>query len=364
MIDTAPPLERELVRMIETMGPMPLDRFMALCLGHPLHGYYMSRDPFGRTGDFTTAPEISQMFGEIIGIWCMQCFDLIGRPHAFDLIELGPGRGTLMMDLLRAVRAMPEFLAHLTLRLVETSPSLRALQQQTLQSLSVPVTWHETLDDIPQGPSLIVANEFFDALPLRQFQRLRHGWAERVVGLVDGKLQIGLVQHAFSAPPWAAAAKEGEVVEIRPSVEPWAFAIAERLSAQPGAVLIIDYGHLVSALGDTLQAVRRHQPVAILDRPGESDLTAHVDFEALAYALRSAGASTCAPLTQRAFLMDMGLELRLSRLSRNATEAQKRDLVLAAERLAGPAQMGHLFKALAATSPGLPCPHPFRSNGR
>jgi NADH dehydrogenase [ubiquinone] 1 alpha subcomplex assembly factor 7 len=225
------------------------------------------------------------------------------------------------------------------------------------------VIWHETLDDIPQGPSLIIANEFFDALPLRQFQRLAQGWAERVIGLIDGKLQFGLVPHGFSPPPWAVAAKEGEVIEFRPSVEPWAFAIAERLTSHPGVALIIDYGHLVSALGDTLQAVRRHEPVPILDRPGESDLTAHVDFEALAHALRSAGAHTCAALTQRDFLLGMGLELRLSRLSRNATEAQKGDLVLAAERLAGPAQMGHLFKAMAATSPGLPCPHPFRSNG-
>jgi NADH dehydrogenase [ubiquinone] 1 alpha subcomplex assembly factor 7 len=364
MTGSPSPLEREILRMIETTGPMRLDRFMALCLGHPRHGYYMSRDPFGRAGDFTTAPEISQMFGEIIGIWCMQCFDMMDRPQAFDLIELGPGRGTLMMDLLRAVRAMPDFLARLSLRLIETSPPLRALQQQTLNAAGVPVTWHETLDDISPAPSLIIANEFFDALPLRQFQRLAQGWGERVIGRVDGKLQFGLVPYAFSAPPWAAAAREGDVVEIRPSVEPWAFAVAQRLGTHPGAALIIDYGHLASTPGDTLQALRRHQPVPILDRPGESDLTAHVDFEALAHALRSAGARTCAALTQRAFFLDMGLELRLSSLSRNATEAQKSELALAAERLAGPAQMGHLFKAMAATSPGLPCPHPFRSNGR
>lgn len=358
------PLEKELVRLIETTGPMPLDRYMALCLGHPLHGYYMSRDPFGRGGDFTTAPEISQMFGEIVGIWCMQCFDLIGRPKAFDLIELGPGRGTLMMDLLRAVRAMPNFLSHLTVRLVETSPLLRALQQQTLKGAAVPVTWHQTLDDIPLSPSLVIANEFFDALPVRQFQRLEQGWAERVIGQSEGKLRLGLVPRALVPPVWAAAAKAGDVVEIRPSVEPWAAAIAERLTSHPGEALIIDYGHLSSAPGDTLQAVRDHQTVAIIDRPGRSDLTAHVDFEALAHALTSAGARACTPLTQRAFLLDMGLELRVSRLSRSATEAQKRELAMAAERLAGPGQMGHLFKVMAATSPGLSCPHPFRSNGR
>ena len=358
------PLEQELVRLIEATGPMPLDRYMALCLGHPLHGYYMSRDPFGRGGDFTTAPEISQMFGEIIGIWCMQCFDLMGRPKAFDLIELGPGRGTLMMDLLRAIRAMPDFLSRLTVRLVETSPLLRALQEQTLKAAAVPLTWHQTLADIPLGPSLVIANEFFDALPVRQFQRLEQGWAERVIGLSGGDLRIGLVPQAFVPPLWAAAAKQGEVVEIRPSAEPWAAAIAERLTSHPGEVLIIDYGHLRSAPGDTLQAVRSHQPVPIIDGPGWSDLTAHVDFEALAHALRSGGARICTTLTQRAFLLDMGLELRVSTLSRHATEAQKRELAMAAERLAGLNQMGHLFKVMAATSPGLPCPHPFRSNGR
>ena len=358
------PLDHELVRLIETTGPLPLDRYMALCLGHPLHGYYMSRDPFGRGGDFTTAPEISQMFGEIIGIWCMQCFDLMGKPKAFDLIELGPGRGTLMLDLLRAVRAMPNFLSRLTVRLVETSPLLRALQEQTLKAAAVPLTWHQTLDDIPSSPSLLIANEFFDALPVRQFQRLEQGWAERVIGLSEGKLRIGLVPRVLVPPFWAAAAKEGEVVEIRPSAESWAAAIADRLTSHPGEALIIDYGHLNSAPGDTLQAVRDHQPVPIIDRPGRSDLTAHVDFEALAHALRSAGARTCTPLTQRAFLLDMGLELRVSRLSRNATEAEKRELAMAAERLAGPGQMGHLFKVMAATSPGLSCPHPFRSNGR
>ncbi len=358
------PLERELVRMIEAGGPMPLDRYMALCLGHPLHGYYMRRDPLGQAGDFTTAPEISQMFGEIIGIWCMHCFELMARPAAFDLIELGPGRGTLMMDLLRAVRAMPDFLPRLRLRLIETSPVLRAAQQKTIAGTVVPVTWHETLDDLPLAPSILIANEFFDALPVRQFQRLSQGWGERVIGLRAGQLQMGLVPAPFAPPSWAAAAAEGEIIEIRPAAEQWAASIAKRLASQKGAALIVDYGHLRSGPGDTLQAVRTHQPVPILDRPGESDLTAHLDFEALALTLRNGGARTCAPLPQREFLLEMGLELRVSRLSRSATEPQKQDLALAAERLAGPAQMGHLFKVMAATSLGLPCPHPFRSNGR
>jgi NADH dehydrogenase [ubiquinone] 1 alpha subcomplex assembly factor 7 len=353
-------LERELVRIIEAEGPMRLDRYMALCLGHPRHGYYTSRDPFGVAGDFTTAPEISQMFGEIIGIWCMQCFTLIGRPTALDLIELGPGRGTLLADLARASRAMPDFLAALTLRLVETSPALRTAQRQIVSSLGVPATWHESVEEIRPAPTLIIANEFFDALPVRQLQKTAEGWGERVVGLKDGKLALGLVPAAHvELPAWASAAAEGEVVEIRPAADHWAAAIAERLVSHAGAALIIDYGHLSSAPGDTLQALHRHRPAAILDRPGESDLTAHVDFQALGHALRVNGAKVCPPLTQSEFLLSLGLELRASILARNATAVQAQDLKTGVERLAGPREMGHLFKMLAAISPGLPCPHPF-----
>jgi NADH dehydrogenase [ubiquinone] 1 alpha subcomplex assembly factor 7 len=353
------PLELELVRMIETTGPMPLDRYLALCLGHPLHGYYMTRDPLGTAGDFTTAPEVTQMFGEIIGIWFMQCFELMGKPDGFDLIELGPGRGTLMSDLLRAARAMPEFLAHLRIRLVETSPVLRAAQQKTLANASIPVTWHENIDDIPFAATLLIANEFFDALPVRQFQRLKQGWAERVIGLRDGKLTMGLLPTQLQLPDWAAAATEGDIAEIRPAAAHWGAGIGRRLALHPGAALIIDYGHLRSSPGDTLQAVRQHQPVALLDRPGQSDVTAHVDFEALGQAIGSSGASIWPVMTQQDFLDEMGLELRAAILARNATAAQRRDLSTAVERVAGPSQMGHLFKVLAATSPGLRRPHPF-----
>jgi NADH dehydrogenase [ubiquinone] 1 alpha subcomplex assembly factor 7 len=353
------PLARELVRMIESEGPMRLDHYMALCLGHPRHGYYMSRDPFGAEGDFITAPEISQMFGEIIGVWCMQCFIQLGRPTALDLVELGPGRGTLLVDLLRAARAMPDFLAGLTLRLVETSPALRAAQRKTLGASAVPATWHESLEEIGPGPTLLIANEFFDALPVRQFQKTSEGWAERVVGLRDGKLALGLIQSVgVDLPAWAAAAAEGEVVEIRPAADHWAAAIAERLKTDPGTALIIDYGHLTPAAGDSLQALHRHRPAAVLDRPGESDLTAHVDFATLADALRAKGAQPCSPLTQREFLLRMGIELRASVLARDSA-AQAQDIRTAVERLAGPQEMGHLFKMLAAISPGLPCPHPF-----
>jgi NADH dehydrogenase [ubiquinone] 1 alpha subcomplex assembly factor 7 len=358
------PLELELIRMIEAEGPLPVDRYMALCLGHPVHGYYMSRDPFGLAGDFTTAPEITQMFGEIIGIWCMQCFELMGRPAAFDLIELGPGRGTLMADLLRASRAMPEFHSRVRVRLIESSPVLRGAQQRTLAAVSAPLTWHETLEDIPAGPALFIANEFFDALPVRQFQRLKEGWSERVIGLRESKLVIGLTPALIDLPAWAASAREGEVAEIRPAANHWGLCIGERLKTVPGAALIVDYGHLRCSPGDTLQAVRNHAPVPILDKPGESDLTAHVDFEALARALRSGGAQTWPVQTQQSFLKIMGLDTRAAILMRNATAHQKSDISAALERLAGPGQMGHLFKVLAATSPGLPRPHPFQVQTR
>ena len=353
------PLELELIRLIEAEGPLPLDRYMALCLGHPLHGYYMSRDPFGRAGDFTTAPEITQMFGEIIGVWCMHCFELMGRPAVFDLIELGPGRGTLMADLLRASRAMPEFHSRVRVRLIESSSVLRSAQQRTLAAASAPLTWHETLEDIPTAPVLFIANEFFDALPVRQFQRLKQGWGERVIGLRESKLVIGLTPALIDPPAWAASAPEDEVVEIRPAANHWGLCIGERLKAVSGAALIVDYGHLRSSPGDTLQAVRNHAPIPILESPGESDLTAHVDFEALTRALRSGGAQTWPVQTQQSFLKTMGLDMRAAMLMRNATPHQKRDISAALERVAGPGQMGHLFKVLAATSPGLPRPHPF-----
>ncbi|HYM99669.1 MAG TPA: SAM-dependent methyltransferase [Aestuariivirgaceae bacterium] len=355
----AAPLELELVGMIEAAGPMPLDRYMALCLGHPLYGYYMTRDPLGSAGDFTTAPEVTQMFGEIIGIWCMQCFEVMGKPQGFDLIELGPGRGTLMSDLLRAARAMPEFLERVRIRLVEMSPVLRAAQEKALTGTPAAVTWHDSLDGIPSAATLLIANEFFDALPVRQFQRLQQGWAERAIGLKEGKLAMGLIPTALKLPDWTAQAKEGDIAEMRPAAAHWGASIGERLAHNLGAALIIDYGHLRSSLGDTLQGVRHHQMVSVLERPGDTDLTSHVDFEALGQAIRSGGASLWPAMTQASFLHDMGLELRAGILARNASEAEKRDLSAAMERVAGPKQMGHLFKVMAATSRGLPRPHPF-----
>jgi NADH dehydrogenase [ubiquinone] 1 alpha subcomplex assembly factor 7 len=359
MTEATTPLERELASLIEMEGPLPLDRFMALCLGHPRHGYYMTRNPLGAAGDFTTAPEITQMFGEIIAIWLMQCFDLMGRPAAVDLIELGPGRGTLMVDIMRAGRAMPDFLSSVRPRLVEMSPHLRALQESTLQAAGIEATWHGSLDEIPSGPALLVANEFIDALPVRQFQKLQNGWAERVVIHRNGELALGLVPAAPSLPRWTAAAAPGDIAEIRPAADRLGETLGRRFALHPSAAIIIDYGHAASALGDTLQAVRGHRKIPILDRPGETDLTAHVDFQSLGDAIARGGATVLPLMNQGAFLKEMGLELRAGILAAKATDAQKRELAAAMERVAGAREMGHLFKVLAATSPRLGRPHPF-----
>ncbi|WP_368911350.1 class I SAM-dependent methyltransferase [Taklimakanibacter deserti] len=349
------PLESLIVAMIREDGPMPLDRYMALCLGHPLHGYYMSRDPFGPDGDFITAPEISQIFGELVGIWCAAAFQALGTPSRFSLIELGPGRGTLMSDVLRATRVMPGFNDGAQIHLVETSPTLRKLQSE---KLGAQVTWHETVDSLPDGPSIIIANEFFDALPIRQYEFHQGQWMERRIGLsADDRLVLGRTAFPLAGPP----ASEGAIFETGPTRDDIARRIGAHLARFPGALIVFDYGHAASALGDTLQAVRRHKFCSILDRPGEADLTSHVDFESLRRALTQGGAVIFGPITQRQFLLAMGIETRAALLSRKAKLAERKIIAHATERLAGENQMGNLFKVMAATSPGLATPYPFGS---
>ncbi|MDP9137556.1 MAG: SAM-dependent methyltransferase [Pseudomonadota bacterium] len=352
-------LEAELLRTIAAGGPLALDRYMALCLGHARHGYYTTREPFGITGDFITAPEITQMFGEMIGVWCAQAFELMGSPEAFDLIELGPGRGTLMADVLRSAKVMPGFLPAARVRLVETSPRLRGLQERTLASWQGGLSWHDSLDQIEAGPGILIANEFFDALPVRQFRRTQGGWRERVVEASEEKLALGWKPSLLPPAEQVLESADGDVVEVRPVASKLAQHISARLAGHPGAALIVDYGHVRSTAGATLQAVRSHRMVCILDRPGESDLTAHVDFEILAKALKSNGARVWAPLTQREFLLGMGLEVRAHALKSVANGAPPSEVDAAVARLSGADQMGELFKVIAATSPGLARPHPF-----
>ena len=346
-------LETLIREAIAAEGPMRLDHYMALCLGHPQHGYYMTRDPLGAAGDFVTAPEISQLFGELVGVWCASAWQMLGAPGRVNLVELGPGRGTLMGDILKSGRVMPGFGEASQVHLVETSPVLQAAQRRKLGEA---VAWHESLATIPEGPMVVVANEFFDALPIRQLQKRQGQWCERVVVLESEKLTIGLAPFAGVHNGEGA---DGDIIEFSSARAHVAQDIGARLARHPGAALIIDYGHLTSAPGDTLQALRRHTFAAITEDPGACDLTAHVDFEALGKALAAGGAVIHAAITQRAFLLAMGLEIRAENLAGKADTRQRIVMQRAVTRLAAPDQMGNLFKVLAATSPGLAQPYPF-----
>ncbi|MBB6306829.1 class I SAM-dependent methyltransferase [Xanthobacter tagetidis] len=354
-------LEAEIRGQIAAGGPMPLRRFMALALGHPKYGYYITRDPLGAAGDFVTAPEISQMFGELIGLWAVAQWQAMGAPSPFRLVELGPGRGTLMADALRAARVMPDFAAAARLHLVETSPALRAAQARAL-GVATP-QWHDRLEDVPDGPAIVVANEFFDAIPIDQFVFQGGRWHERRVGLDDaGALAFGL--HPMPSPEAAPLAAplgppaEGAVLE---RMEPGpAQALARRIAGQGGAALVIDYGH-GGGYGDTLQALKAHRFVDPLADPGEADLTAHVDFSALARLARAAGARAFGPLGQGAFLLRLGLAQRAERLKAGKDAAAQAAVEAAELRLAGTqeGQMGALFKAMVIAHEGLGAPVAF-----
>ena len=346
------PLEQFLADLIVAEGPLRIDRYMGLCLGHPRHGYYITRDPLGEKGDFVTAPEVSQVFGELIGVWAVGIWSAMGRPAGFNLVELGPGRGTLMADVLRTVRkAAPGFAAATSLHLVETSPVLRSRQREAVGESA---TWHDRLEDVPDGPMILLANEFFDAIPIRQFERREGVWRERVIGLSNGRLSVGV---GGIVP--GSMGKDGDVLEFAPAREEIARHIGVRLAAHPGAALVVDYGHLHTAPGDTLQAMRAHHFVPITDTPGEADLTSHVDFEKLAQAMSEGGATALRGMTQRDFLLAMGLEQRFAQLAGKADAAARATLQRQMARLADEAQMGNLFKLLCATSPGMSPPYPF-----
>jgi NADH dehydrogenase [ubiquinone] 1 alpha subcomplex assembly factor 7 len=344
-VPEATPLERELAALIGEDGPMGVARYMALCLGHPRHGYYTTRDPFGQGGDFTTAPEISQMFGELIGLWAAESWAAMGSPAAFALVEFGPGRGTLMADALRALRVVPACRAAVSVHLVETSPVLAAMQRERLAETGVPVAWHASLDDLPPGPAVMIANEFLDALPVRQFVGAPDGWHERLIGLDTA----GAPEPGIRAP-----AEAGAILEVGEAALSIVRHIAERLVSSPGAALFIDYGHTRSGLGDTLQAMHRHRFVSPLAMPGEADLTVHVDFAAMARAAAGAGALVHGPITQGAFLEGLGIRARAAALARKAPDAAA-DLMAALDRLVGEGagEMGALFKVLALSSPDL-----------
>ena len=345
----ASPLEAEIRGRIEASGPMSIADYMQTCLAHPEHGYYATRDPLGQAGDFTTAPEISQMFGELLGLWAADVWQRLGQPAAINLVELGPGRGTMMADMLRAANALPAFKRAISVHLVETSATLRARQRDVLGEN---IAWHDSLGSVPDAPAIYVANEFFDALPIHQAIRRADGWRERTVDIGrDDQLRFGIAQTPCDSvvPTALRDAPIGSVYEWRD------LEIARDLATRAvrqGAALIIDYGHADSAIGDTLQAVRAHSFHPPLVDPGMADLTAHVDFAALGAAAVSTGARVYGPIEQAMFLRRLGIEQRAAMLKSKATEAQARDIDAALDRLTAttPAGMGKMFKVLGLAS--------------
>jgi NADH dehydrogenase [ubiquinone] 1 alpha subcomplex assembly factor 7 len=341
------PLRDELQELIALEGPLTVERYMALCLQR----YYGSRDPLGRAGDFITAPEISQMFGELLGLWAAATWQIMGAPSPFRIVELGPGRGTLMSDALRATARVPGFLEAARVDLVETSSALRDRQAAMLGRASAKISWHASLEEVPPGPAIVIANEFFDALPVRQFVRTERGWCERLVGLEGDRLAFGLAADA--EPGLQQAGAVGEVLEIAPTGARIAHALAERLARGGGAALILDYGYWGPGSGDTVQAVKRHAYTDPLEDPGEADLTTHVDFAQLAGAAASAGAAVHGVVAQGAFLRALGIEARAAALKTAAGAAQAADIDAALQRLTARDAMGELFKVLAIADPRL-----------
>lgn len=347
------PLARLLAERIRETGPITVADYMAECLLHPVHGYYTTRDPFGSAGDFTTAPEISQMFGELLGLALAQAWLDRGSPAPFTLAELGPGRGTLMADILRATRGVPGFHAGAQIVLVEASPTLRNVQAETLSG-HAPL-WLDRMEDLPEAPLFLVANEFLDALPIRQFQRGSDGWRERLVGLREDRLVFGLSAPLVQVPETAAfrdASAESLVEDCLPARQAMT-AVASRIARHGGVAYWIDYGGWRSR-GDTLQALRNHAFDDPLEHPGEADLTAHVDFEPLA-----ALAQAFAYDTQGAVLTRLGIDARAERLASNLTGTALESHLAAHRRLTHPEEMGSLFKVLAITSANAPPPPGF-----
>lgn len=323
-------LEDIIKEHIRKNGPMDIGSFMAMALGHPDHGYYMTRDPLGRGGDFTTAPEISQMFGELVGAWVADTWIKIGRPSPFILLECGPGRGTLMADMLRATRQVDGFHDAVRIILLETSPILIEKQKEILADYRC--EWIGNIDHATisssHHPMIVIANEFLDALPVRH----RDGAGkERVIALKDDELVF-----------------EGgaDIYEYSPAREMFVKSVVSLLKQRGGAALFIDYGHDNKGVaGDTLQAIKDHKFVSVLDHIGEADLTAHVDFSALAEA--AVDINIHGPVEQGAFLKRLGIEMRAHILMKAAAIEQRNDIQSALSRLTSPEQMGRLFKVMA-----------------
>jgi SAM-dependent MidA family methyltransferase len=356
-------LGQRIAALISAQGPISIAEFMTIALHDPQSGYYATRDPFGAAGDFITAPDISQMFGEFLGLWCVQVWHDQGKPAHKRLVELGPGRGTLMADALRAARVAPEFLEGLEIVLVEASPVLRDTQRENLKVWGDRVRWTAQFDDsFGDRPLFLLANEFFDALPIRQYVKGARGWCERMVA-VDANGALGFALSPAPAadvmiPPDRAIAPDGGVYEVSPSSLVLVEEIARIVAQQGGGALIVDYGYDRPGFGETLQAVAEHEFAEVLADLGEGDLSAHVDFQALAARAGGAGADTYGPTGQGEFLEDLGLVHRAEQLCVKNPHAAD-DIRNAVARLIAPEHMGTLFKALAIVPKTAPRPPGF-----
>jgi NADH dehydrogenase [ubiquinone] 1 alpha subcomplex assembly factor 7 len=358
MTDRYPPLETEIRRRIAVAGPMPVVHYMTMCLTDPALGYYLTNDPIGAAGDFTTAPEVSQMFGELIGLWAGSVWRQMDSPAQLRLVELGPGRGSMMQDALRAAHVIPEFRAAIEVHFVEISPLLEQRQRQFVGGLGVPFTWHKTLEEVPEGPTIILANEFFDAMPVHQAVMCADGWHERVIKIDENeKLRFSIARDPIplfdQLLPRGMRAQIGEIFEWR--ADQTALELGRRVKHFEGAALVIDYGHLKSEPADTLQAVSKHNYADPLLAPGMVDLTAHVDFQALAEAAESMGAHTYGPIEQGEFLRRLGIESRAVALKSAAPPGKVTEVERGLARLTGDIGrgMGRLFKAIAFGHPKL-----------
>ncbi len=348
-------LADRLIARIRETGPVSVSEYMSACLS----SYYKNRDPLGQGGDFITAPEISQIFGELIGLWAAETWMQMGQPEAIKLVELGPGRGTLMNDALRACKAVPQFMQSLSVHMVEVNEVLRLKQKEILSSHDVEVYHHSSVREIGDGPAIIIANEFFDALPVKQLQWSKGSWFERQVGYTDQfKFQVSEspVENSVAELMEGLTPEEGSIFEFREQCQQ---IIKEISTRENTSLLLIDYGHEESGCGDTLQAVKAHKYVDVFSEPGFADLTTQIDFNQFAQFSRNFGLSSFGPMTQGQFLLMLGLEQRLNQLSGSATDDQMEMLKTGAVRLVAPDQMGVLFKVMCIQSPGLPKPVPF-----
>ena len=366
-------LKRRIIERIKAEGPISVAEYMTLCLLDPVDGYYPTRDPLGSDGDFITAPEISQMFGEVLGLWAVQAWQDMGSPDEVHLIEMGPGRGIMMADMLRAARLAPDFLKAVKISLIEASAALEAVQAKTLSGSHADIRWVKDISHVPKGPTIIIGNEFLDCLPIRQLIQQdpfakAAGWHERLVALDPDTEELSFAMSPIaineviqqSLPSGHIDARKDDILEICPAAFLLLDQIQHRFAKHPGRALFIDYGPELTEFGDTLQALKRHEKVGVFSDPGNTDLTARVDFAALSEAARAVDLQASVPVTQQEFLSRLGIEVRAVTLARAKPE-YKEKLARQMQRLTGETEMGTLFKAICIQSPGQSVPFGFRA---